>query len=66
MTDTEILREWFAGMALAGLVTSRTLHTAEHTAGLAYRYADAMIAAREAGGENPETGRGGPSHNREV
>lgn len=45
------LRDWFAGQALAGFVRhSATFFDAETGAKLSYRYADAMIAARKAGG----------------
>ena len=44
------LRDWFAGQALAGLVTleSRLDKEPAEDAALAYRIADAMLAAREA------------------
>ena len=42
------LRDWFAGQALAGFVVrqSAAFSDAETGAKFAYRYADAMIAAR--------------------
>lgn len=48
------LRDWFAGQALAGIVTNAGAHTQEDGycksfAEDAYRFADAMLAARDAG-----------------
>jgi hypothetical protein len=42
------LRDWFAGQALAGLLTSPSSDTAENWASTAYGLADAMLAARSA------------------
>jgi hypothetical protein len=50
------LRDWFAGQALAGIVTrddivgteARLRHVKGSVADLAYEYADAMLAARDA------------------
>jgi hypothetical protein len=41
------LRDWFAGQALAGLVAQPTMGRVIDTASIAYRVADAMLAARE-------------------
>ena len=41
------LRDWFAGQVLVGLVDS---WGPERGSGIAYEYADAMLAAREDGG----------------
>lgn len=40
------LRDWFAGQALAGIMTLRP-NTADEAAWAAYEAADAMLAARE-------------------
>lgn len=40
------LRDWFAGQALAGIITLRP-NTADEAAWAAYEAADAMLAARE-------------------
>lgn len=47
------LRDWFAGKALAAMINREDLDDYSPTglAGDAYRYADAMIAAREGGGQ---------------
>lgn len=43
------LRDYFAGQALAGIYANpESRHTYEEAATVAYRTADAMIAAREA------------------
>lgn len=43
------LRDWFAGMALQGLIASSVITdiTCKQYAGCAYRHADAMLKARE-------------------
>lgn len=46
------LRDWFAGQALTGMMATATLSPSEEIPGLntamwAYKYADAMLAARE-------------------
>jgi hypothetical protein len=46
MTDTMTLRDWFAGQALAGFA-SRPCYSDDEAAAAAYRYADAMLAARK-------------------
>lgn len=44
------LRDWFAGKALAGLLTHPNMFgDPAHYAVVAYRYADAMLVAREKG-----------------
>jgi len=40
------LRDYFAGQALAGICADPNMPTVEKTAELAYRMADAMLAAR--------------------
>ena len=50
-TDETVLRDWFAGKALAGLL-AESMHgksrpTPNTTAHNCYRYADAMLAARK-------------------
>ena len=46
--DKTVLRDWFAGKALAGLlVDSEADCRPESVAQACYRYADAMLAARE-------------------
>lgn len=40
------LRDWFAGQAMAALIANNML--SDTTSGIAYCYADAMLAAREA------------------
>ena len=46
------LRDWFAGQALAGLSIANLWDKQEDMiTALAYRAADAMLAAREKGGE---------------
>lgn len=47
---TMSLRDWFAGMAMLGLLASGP-GTQCGTADLAYRFADAMLAEREGGGK---------------
>ena len=43
------LRDWFAGQALAGLLAdTNVLGSAPEVANAAYRFADAMLAARKA------------------
>lgn len=47
-TDETVLRDWFAGKALAGLLAdSEVGGSAEIVAAACYRYADAMLAARK-------------------
>ncbi len=41
------LRDWFAGQALAGIAVRDTVLPFEDEAAAAYRYADAMLAARK-------------------
>ena len=41
------LRDWFAGQALAGMLANPHTWTEEDLEGAAYRYADAMLRARE-------------------
>ena len=41
------LRDCFAGQALAGLLADPRWTDIPHMSGLAYRFADGMIAARE-------------------
>lgn len=41
------LRDWFAGQALAGLVTDYSTKEAKLLARHCYEYADAMLEARE-------------------
>jgi hypothetical protein len=44
------LRDWFAGKALAGLMADPSVTgTMQQMAECCYRYADAMLAAREVG-----------------
>jgi hypothetical protein len=43
------LRDWFAGQAMAGLVSDDPRVTYQTVAELAYHHADAMLAAREGG-----------------
>lgn len=51
------LRDWFAGQAMAGMLSGGIADTIPHddigggsdVAGFAYQYADAMIAARKGG-----------------
>lgn len=42
------LRDWFAGMALQGILAGEHLDTLENMVGWAYKYAEAMLKAREA------------------
>lgn len=42
------LRDYFAAQALVGLLTSPGVRTPETAGPLAYRYADAMLKARDA------------------
>jgi len=42
------LRDWFAGMALQGLLNRGGLSSMEEAAKLSYKQADAMLKAREA------------------
>ncbi len=44
------MRDWFAGQALAGIISTDCSHemNVNHRAELSYRLADAMIAARDA------------------
>jgi hypothetical protein len=57
--DTPSLRDWFAGMALQGLITQAGQcdeHFARHTpcaAEAAYEYADAMIEERKKNANTP-------------
>lgn len=46
------LRDWFAGQALAGLLAHRVLkfNTEDMAARVAYKFADAMLAARKGDG----------------
>jgi hypothetical protein len=46
--DGASLRDWFAGMAMQGLLTHDDEGLIPETARDAYRYADAMLKAREA------------------
>jgi hypothetical protein len=46
-TPGMMLRDWFAGQALAGLQFMQTSQTYGKDAELCYRMADAMLAARE-------------------
>jgi hypothetical protein len=50
--DGMSLRDWFAGQALAGMIESHGMGEKRHeyAAHDAYRFADAMIAAREGQG----------------
>jgi hypothetical protein len=41
------LRDWFAGQALSGIASMDTTRTYAEDAEQAYRYADAMLAARK-------------------
>jgi hypothetical protein len=41
------LRDWFAGQALAGLITRETSGAPDEWARVAFRLADAMLAARK-------------------
>jgi hypothetical protein len=49
------LRDWFAGMALQGMLAScrpgYSYHIAEDATSEAFRYADAMLSARDGKGE---------------
>lgn len=40
------LRDWFAGQAMAALITKSACRSAAATAATAYEYADAMLAER--------------------
>lgn len=42
------LRDWFAGMALQGIVRTSRAERPHHDSELAYKHADAMLSAREA------------------
>lgn len=47
------LRDWFAGMALQGIVANpEASGSIEEIAHYSYRYADAMLAERAKGGES--------------
>lgn len=41
------LRDWFAGQALAGLLSGKTRDTQDEFAAVSYELADAMLRARE-------------------
>lgn len=43
------LRDWFAGQALGALISDVERYESEAAAQLAYRFADAMMKARDAG-----------------
>lgn len=43
------LRDWFAGQALGALISDVERYESEAAAKLAYRFADAMMKARDAG-----------------
>lgn len=47
VSDGMTLRDWFAGMAMQGLLVRYGDQSALGCAGLSYEYADAMIEERE-------------------